>query len=106
MIKGKIFTVTGILQKRSQDAWMGNYLIGYIPFSTASEKLSQQKEYEKMTIALPRGADNEQRRQMIHYSLLKYIGVQSKENAKFHVSSFASFIKEMEQSINGFSMFL
>ena len=54
------------------------------------------KEYEQLTINLQNGADNDQWRYMIHYALLKYIGVSTKEDGKFEVSSFVNYIKEIE----------
>lgn len=105
-IKGKLFTVVGVLEKSSQDSRMWDYIESYIPFSTAVERFGSKKEYEQITINLPTTADNEQWRQMIYYALIRYVGANTKDEVKFSVSSFASYIKEREKTINGFSIFL
>lgn len=43
---------------------------------------------------------------MIYYALIRYVGANTKDEVKFSVSSFASYIKEREKTINGFSIFL
>lgn len=62
--------------------------------------------FDSLGVMLPTQADNEQRRQMIHYALLRYIGVNKVSDGAFSVDSYASFVKEIEAQINAFGMFL
>lgn len=105
-IKGKVFTIIGVLEKGMQDGFMRSPINVYVPYTTAIDKLGAPKMFDSLGVMLPTQADNEQRRQMIHYALLRYIGVNKVSDGAFSVDSYASFVKEIEAQINAFGMFL
>ena len=106
-INGTSFRVIGIL-KQSTSERMGllDGVSVYIPAPAYAQSIRVGQDYDSIDLYLPEEYDNEQRRQIIYYSLLQHLGVSKVQQAHLSVDSFASFADQIQSAMSVFSIFL
>ncbi len=103
----KYYTVIWVLKETTTESMTPTKTAKvYIPISTMMERVVSTKEYDSLTVYLDTQADNDSRKNIIQYALMKKAGATTISEVGFSLSSTASFVETLQETMSMFTYFL